>query len=258
MGFEFNAEQYEKASNHQQEWGRTLIDGLSFRGNERVLDLGCGDGRLTAMLADQVPDGKVLGIDASRRMINRARQRETANLNFSVTDIRDMSGLGDFDMIFSNAALHWITDHYRLWKDIDGILMSGASVRFSFAGKGNSANFIEAVRAVMSHSNFSSLFDDFVWPWYNPSVEEYRELTEGMGFSRMTVWGENRDRYFPDRDALVGWIDQPCLVPFLEHLDKDTGASFRDRVVDLTVEKTSCPDGRYFEKFERINIYAEK
>lgn len=160
--------------------------------------------------------------------------------------------------MFSNAALHWITDHRSLWRDIDNILNPGGTIRFSFAAKGNSGNFLDAVGEIMDHSDFSSLFDDFAWPWYNPSIDEYREIIGSFEFSRMTVWTENRDRYFPDRDSLVGWIDQPCIVPFLAHLNEKTGPLFRDRVVDLTERKTECPDGRYFETFERINIYAVK
>jgi len=87
MAYEFDANAYERASAHQKEWGLRLIGELDLRGDERVLDLGCGDGRLTAELARCVPQGSVLGIDASDTMIEAARQRTSENLRFEVKDI---------------------------------------------------------------------------------------------------------------------------------------------------------------------------
>ncbi len=82
MTLEFDGKKYEKASVHQREWGARLISELSLKGNERVLDLGCGDGSNTAMIADMLPNGEVIGIDASKGMIATAKPKETDNLKF--------------------------------------------------------------------------------------------------------------------------------------------------------------------------------
>ena len=113
--FEFDGEKYQKAPKHQQEWGNSLVSELTLNGNEAILDLGCGDGRITEQLALLVPDGKVVGIDASIGMIETAMQRARDNLTFIQLDINSLDYQNTFDVIFSNAALHWIKDHKISW-----------------------------------------------------------------------------------------------------------------------------------------------
>jgi trans-aconitate methyltransferase len=108
MTHEFDGEQYAKASAHQKEWGARLIAQLNLQGTERILDLGCGDGALSAQIADLVPEGEVVGIDASRGMIEAARPKARKNLRFVLMDIDELDYVEQFDVVFSNAALHWI------------------------------------------------------------------------------------------------------------------------------------------------------
>lgn len=104
--FDFDGEKYKKASKHQKEWGNTLIANLNLTGNEAILDLGCGDGVLTEKLSLLVPNGYVLGIDASLGMIETAKKCKHNNLSFKHMDINSMDFNNEFDVIFSNAALH--------------------------------------------------------------------------------------------------------------------------------------------------------
>ena len=106
MTHEFDGMKYEKASAHQREWGTKLIAELGLRGTESVLDLGCGDGTLTAQLADLVPQGEVVGIDASQGMIDAARPKERGSLRFFLLDINNLNLTARFDIVFSNATLH--------------------------------------------------------------------------------------------------------------------------------------------------------
>lgn len=112
--FEFDREKYKKASKHQKEWGNSLIGELSLKGDETILELGCGDGSLTEQLAQAVPNGSVLGIDASAGMIETAKQRSRDNLVFTQMDINKIRFQNEFNVIFSNATLHWIKDHKKL------------------------------------------------------------------------------------------------------------------------------------------------
>lgn len=97
MPFEFDGEKYSKVSSHQMEWGERLIAELNLSGNEQMLDLGCGDGSLTAKLSDVVPQGEVVGIDASYGMLEAARRNVRANLRFELLDINDLSFENRFD-----------------------------------------------------------------------------------------------------------------------------------------------------------------
>ncbi len=105
--FEFDGEKYKKASKHQKEWGNSLISELSLGGNEEILDLGCGDGSLTVQLAQLVPNGRVLGIDASMGMITTAQKHVATNIAFMQMDINTIDFQGAFDVIFSSHLHSW-------------------------------------------------------------------------------------------------------------------------------------------------------
>jgi len=254
----FDGKKYEQASTHQKEWGTKLIAELALRGDERVLDLGCGDGALTLRLAELLPRGKVVGIDASQSMIDAARPKERDNLRFLLMDIDALAFNERFDLVFSNAALHWVKDHRRLLKNLHGVLAAGGRLRFNFAGDGNCSRFFKVVREAMALAEFRAYFTGFAWPWYMPSVDDYLALIEASGLYEARVWGENADRRFPNEEAMIQWIDQPSLVPLLPQIvDKDREA-FRGFVVRRMIEETKGNDGRCFETFRRINVLATK
>jgi trans-aconitate methyltransferase len=256
--YEFDGNKYKKASSHQKEWGQKLISELHFIGTEKILDLGSGDGSLTSLLSNLVPDGRVLGIDASSGMIQTAKQIRKSNLEFLLLDINVMDFEEEFDLIFSNAALHWILDHERLLENCYRVLCPGGAIRFNFAGEGNCSNFYAVVREAMEREDYKEYFFNFSWPWYMPPVDTYRRLVEQTRFRDIKVWPENADRYFPDEDAMIRWIDQPAIVPFLKHLPTDKGKTFRDLVVGRMSVCTKQSDGTCFETFRRINVLAYK
>ncbi len=259
MTFEFDAKKYKKASTHQKEWGEKLIAGLNLNGSEKILDLGCGDGGLTAQLAELVPDGFVLGIDASERMVESAQKvHKSENLRFDLMDINTIDLENEFDVVFSNAALNWIKDHERLLKNVLLSLKPGGMVRFNFAGDGNCSNLKKVLKKVMAEKEYAGYFDGFDWPWYMPAVDEYEKIVTRSGFSDVKVWGENADRYFPDSQAMTRWIDQPSIVPFSKCVDNGNKQHFRDTVVTRMINLTMQEDGRCFETFRRINVFAVK
>jgi trans-aconitate 2-methyltransferase len=141
MAYEFDGRKYESASAHQKEWGMKIIEELGLRETEAVLDLGCGDGTLTARIAGLVPRGEVVGIDASQGMIDVARKKEAGNLRFVLMDINDLDFTERFDVAFSNATLHWVGDHARLLRNLRRGLRRDDVLRFNFAGEGNCSHF---------------------------------------------------------------------------------------------------------------------
>ncbi len=258
MTQEFDGKKYEKASAHQLEWGTKLIAELGLRGSERVLDLGCGDGALTRQIAEIVPEGNVLGLDASQGMIDAALPKERSNLRFRRLDINNLDFENEFDVVFSNAALHWVKDHQRLLKNAHRALRIGGRLRFQFAGDGNCANLYAVIREAMDQDEFHTFFAGFDWPWHMPPFDEYKSLVESSRLRNVRVWGENADRFFPDVEAIIRWIDQPSIVPFLACVAEPVKASFRDFVVNRMIERTKQEDGRCFETFRRINVTATK
>lgn len=259
MTFEFDGEKYQKASNHQKEWGAKLISEFDFNGTEHILDLGCGDGAIASQLARQVPNGFVLGIDASHGMIKTALDNyKQDNLKFELLDINSINFRDKFDIIISNATLHWVKDHGQLLNNVHVALKDNGTVRFNFAANGNCSHFYKVIKQVVQIPAYSEYFSNFEWPWYMPDIEEYRALAEKFPFTEVKVWGENADRYFPNPEAMVKWIDQPSIVPFLACIPEKDKKAFRDTVVDRMIQETSQKDGTCFETFRRANLQARK
>jgi trans-aconitate 2-methyltransferase len=258
MTHEFEGKKYEKASAHQREWGTKLIAEIGLRGTESVLDLGCGDGTLTVQLAELVPQGEVVGIDASQGMIDAALPKARSTLRFLRMDINELNFKERFDLVFSNAALHWVKDHGRLLQNVRRALRAGGRLRFNFAGDGNCSNFFVVIREAIAQEEFRPVFTAFGWPWYMPDVAEYEALAESSGLHDVRVWGENADRFFPDEEAMIRWIDQPSLVPLTPCLPERDRAAFRNFVIRRMIGNTRQHDGRCFETFRRINVSAMK
>ncbi len=256
--FEFDGERYKQASRHQKEWGNRLIAELTLRGDESILDLGCGDGVLTAQLADLVPNGKVVGIDASIGMIRTAKALERGNLSFRHMNVDDMDYVDCFDVIYSNAALHWVKNHKRLLANSLAALKAGGILRWSFAGDGTCTYFNDEVKKVMGEEAYKGYFVHFEWPWFMPSLDEYEALASTVGFAKMDVQYEIMDRHFADSDEMTKWMDQPSLVPFLACIPENEKIGFRNKVVDAMIERTRQADGTCFERFRRIHVMGAK
>ena len=91
-----------------------------------------------------------------------------------------------------------------------------------------------------------------------PDIEEYKALSGQLPFVEIKVWGENADRNFPDAEAMIQWVDQPSIVPFIKCVDEKNKNNFRDTVIKEMINETSQPDGTCFETFRRINLLARK
>ncbi len=258
MAYEFDGKLYEKASIFQQEWGNKLISELNLKGNENILDLGCGNGLLTAKLARLVPNGNVIGVDASEGMIEVAKEKEGNNLKFKLMDLNEINLNRQFDFIFSNATLHWIKNHKQLWTNIHKLLNTNGFVRFNFAADGNNSHFIKVIRETIVFEEYKKYFSEFQWPWYMPSVDEYENILKDFAFSELNVWEEDADRFFPDKEAVKRWVDQPGIVPFLEYIPEDKKELFREIVIEQMIKETLQENGRCFETFRRINVLAKK
>jgi trans-aconitate methyltransferase len=255
---DFDAPKYKAYSKHTKEWGAKIVSELPLRGNESVLDLGCGDGLITRQIADILPAGRVVGIDSSRSMISEAKKLGRDNLCFLLQDITDIDYHEEFDLIFSNAALHWVKDHNKVLGKCHAALKDNGLIRFNFGSQGNCVHFIAVTKELISSAEFSPYFTNFQWPWYMPGPAEYQDLISRFPYRSTRVWEQNADTFFGTADELTGWIDQPSIVPFLKHLDQACRRRFRDRAVERMISLTRQPDGRYLETFRRLNVSAVK
>ena len=160
--FTWNPAEYHKSSSAQQQWAQELITKLGLRGNERVLDIGCGDGKVTAEIARNLPGGNVTGLDSSPEMIRFARDHfsrsEYRNLLFVEADARALPFSEEFDVVFSNAALHWIPDHKPVLTGIARSLRSGGKLLIQMGGKGNAELALGAGDIVQKKTGMGEIF----------------------------------------------------------------------------------------------------
>lgn len=256
--FEFDGEKYKTASTHQKEWGENLISQLSLQGHEMILDLGCGDGVLTEQLSSIVSEGKVKGIDASIGMIKTAQKIKKDNLEFVQMDINTMNFINEFDVIFSNAALHWIKNHQQLLHNSYEALKTGGVILWDFGGEGNCANFFAVIRRKIFEDKYVEFFKDFEWPWFMPSKFQYGKIISKIGFSDYVITEINRDRYFSNADEMIKWIEQPSIIPFIKCVPDRLKNTFRKEIIEEMLAKTQQPDGTCFETFRRLQVFAKK
>ncbi|PYI89479.1 MAG: SAM-dependent methyltransferase, partial [Verrucomicrobia bacterium] len=158
----WNPRDYAANSAAQLAWARELMAKLNLRGDERVLDVGCGDGKITAELARALPRGSIVGVDGSAEMLRFARaafpRSEMANLRFQFMDARELRFAQSFDILFSNAALHWVEDHPAFLRGAAASLKPGGRLVVSCGGKGNAQDVMAAVRATLRLKPFRPFF----------------------------------------------------------------------------------------------------
>jgi len=176
MTNQWNATQYDAKHAFVYEKAKGLVELLAPQAGERILDLGCGTGALTAEIAERGVE--VLGVDRSEEMISQAR-RKFPPLKFEAMDARELRFNSEFDAVFSNAVLHWIPQAKQVILGVAHALKPGGRFVAEFGGKGNIQRLVEGF-----HRAFAALGmrePDGVSPWFYPSVAEYAGLLESQG-----------------------------------------------------------------------------
>ncbi len=207
--YNWNAKDYEKNSLAQQKWARELIVKLRLKGTEDVLDLGCGDGKVTSEIARLVCNGSVVGVDNSTSMIDLATDKyphsKYPNLSFKVMDASSLSFEERFDMVFSNAVLHWVKNHKPVVEGIYKSLKNGGKMLLQMGGKGNAGYILSVLEEVQSYSEWQPYFKNFEFPYGFFGTEEYEELLLDSGFNI------NRIELIPKDMEHIGKSGLECL-----------------------------------------------
>jgi trans-aconitate 2-methyltransferase len=162
--------------------GREVMDRLELRGDETVLDAGCGTGAVTEQLVERVPQGHVIGVDGSPSMIESARARLGTRADLRVSDLLDLELEQPVDVVFSSATFHWIGDHDRLFARLFAALKPGGRLLAQCGGAGNIAAVRDAIAAATAEAPYASHFSDWPGPWNFAAPEETVERLQRAGF----------------------------------------------------------------------------
>ena len=237
---QWDAKDYEQNSAAQQQWGEALIDRIAFQGNERVLDLGCGDGKLSVRIADRIPTGSVVGVDKSEDMIRLAREKyaeRAPQLRFQVEDASAIPFEAEFDVVFSNAALHWVLDHVPVLEGIHRCLSRPGRAILEMGGKGNAKNVIESMNSVISQPEWSSYFTDFQSAYGFHAPTDYEVWLKQVGLKPAHIELVHRDMAHTI-DKFKSWI-RTTWLPYTQRVPEDLRDRFIDDFVEAYLEQ--CP-----------------
>ena len=189
-GRRWNAKSYDRVSGPMTEMASVVLDRLPLVGNETVMDAGCGTGRVTELLLDRLPQGRVLAIDADPDMIRIARENLGDRADVRLCDLVDLPSDEQVDAIFSTATFHWVLDHDRLFSHLFSALRSGGRLTAQCGGRGNIAALRSIGDALASDPPYAAYFENWSPPWYYAGPEETGERLMKAGFTDVHTWLE--------------------------------------------------------------------
>ncbi|GAB3266335.1 class I SAM-dependent methyltransferase [Larkinella harenae] len=246
----WNADLYTEKHAFVHQYGLGLLDLLAPQPGELILDLGCGSGELTQQLAER--GATVVGLDASETMITKARQQFPA-LDFQLADAAAFELPHYFDAIFSNAALHWMTDYEAVVRRMKHHLRPGGRLVAEFGGKGN----VQHITDELTHQLRKRGYDLTVSWWYFPSVGDYASVLEKHGFDVKLAQHYDRDTPLHDpQKGLVDWIEQFGTNFFTNVTAEDRAAVLEE--TQAALKTVLFRDGRWFADYKRLRIVASR
>jgi trans-aconitate 2-methyltransferase len=260
--YKWDAAFYAANSNAQLSWASELLEKLNLKGAESLLDIGCGDGKITAEIAYRLQKGNVVGIDSSEEMINFAvnnfPKEKFPNLDFILLDARNLNSEEEFDFIFSNAVLHWIKDHRSLLKAIFNALRPKGRILLQMGGKGNCIDIMKAAGKAMKNPHWKSCFSDFINPYGFYDDIEYKEWLLEAGFIIDKVQLIPKDMQHTGREGLTGWFRSTWL-PFIDGVPEHLAEKFINEIFDGYLHDHPIDDdGKTHVKMMRLQVEAHK
>jgi trans-aconitate 2-methyltransferase len=257
-GKEWDSDVYHKVSEPQFAWGLKLIETLALRGDETVLDAGCGSGRLTAELLKRLPQGRVIAADLSENMLRSAREllepQFAEKVTFLHSDLRDLTIESGADVVFSAATFHWISERGRMFKRVFAALRSSGRLVAQSGAVGSLTRFWEIADVVCSGEPFAEHLAGFTRQqnYLDPDVTA-NELREA-GFNDIDV---------SIHDAPVQFLNDGMFQQFIRtvnmknHLERIPEA-LHERLLREISERSAAFDNPLQLDYRRINIRATR
>jgi trans-aconitate 2-methyltransferase len=244
---DWDAATYDRVSRPQAEMAQAVLDRLDLRGDEAVLDAGCGSGKVTLMLLERLPHGRVVAVDQAAAMVEHAREALAGRAaTVFRTDLIELELDEPVDAVFSNAVFHWIPDHNRLFARLHAALAPGGRLVAQCGGEGNVEHFHEAARTVGATLPYAEYLAGWVGPWNFAGPAETAARLERAGFSEVKTWLEP---YPVSPDDPEDYLRTVCLGYHLEELPEP----LRDDYVMAVMERAGAE-----LDYVRLNIVAHK
>ena len=253
----WDARTYEKVSaSVQLRWGQALLERRRWLGNEIILDAGAGSGSLTKILAEKVPRGQVYAVDADPNMVQQARANLSGYRNVQIlhSSMDNASLPTQVDVVFSNAALHWVPDLEMALTHFYRILKSNGELLIECGGRGNLDRLISVIFDLIRSDQFREYFVGWKQTWYFPGQDEMEKLLKKIGFRDIEVSLSQRTTSLSDRQSFASFAKTVIMQPFLGYLPDEMKDHFLETF--LSIVEYSSP-GWSLDSV-RLSIFARK
>jgi trans-aconitate 2-methyltransferase len=220
---DWDAASYQRVSVPHEEWARSILERLELSGDETVLDAGCGSGRVTSLLIERLPEGRVVAVDGSPSMVEKVREVLRPQDEAQVSDLVELELEARVGAIFSSAVFHWVLDHDALFGALRQTLRPGGKLAAQCGGAGNINRLREVTRELQSREPYAVHFDGFEEPWNYAGAEETGERLARAGFTDVRAWLQPW-RIIPPSPA--EFLATVCLGPHMDRLPEDLRGPF--------------------------------
>jgi trans-aconitate 2-methyltransferase len=245
---DWDARTYHRVSAPHQDWAEALFDRLALRGDETVLDAGCGSGRVTEKLLARLPRGHVVAVDGAPSMVAEARALLGDRATVIQSDLVELELDEPVDAVFSSAVFHWIADHDALFARLFAALAPGGRIVAQCGGEGNIGAFRRQADVVAAREPYAEHLADWRGPWHYASAEATAERLERAGFTEIETWLQPWDVEPPEPATYLRTV---CLHPHMERLPED----LRDPYIADVLAATGQP---LQLDYVRLNIDARR
>ncbi len=245
---DWDAVTYDRISAPQQAWAREQLERLKLRGDEVVLDAGCGSGKVTALLVDMVPQGRVYAVDVAPSMVEHTRVALGERVTAFCQDLTELSLPEPVDAVFSNATFHWIPDHPKLFTSLASVLKPGGRLVAQCGGFGNIDGFRILADEVAASGEFAQYFVGWKGPWNYAGAKVTAERLAAAGFLEIETWLEPKPTTL---EQPADFIRTVCLVRHLDLLP----AQLHDAFVDAVLARAGLP---LVLDYVRLNMTARR
>ena len=246
VGRSWDAESYDRVGGPMTEMAAAVLRRLELRGDETVLDAGCGTGRVSELLLERLPEGRVVAVDADPRMVEIARQNLDGRAEVHQVDLLELQLDEPVDAIISTATFHWVLDHERLFARLRSVLAPGGQLVAQCGGRGNIAELRRVGDEVAQLPEFAAAFEGWAPPWYYAGPEETEARLVAAGFVDVRAWLEPWP-VRPDDPA-----EYLATVTFGAQVQR-LGPELRDLYVHAVLERLEDPGS---VDYVRLNLDA--
>lgn len=250
---DWDASSYHRVALPHLDWARSVLDRLELGGGETVLDAGCGSGRVTELLIERLPRGRVIAVDASPSMLAKAREALRPRDEARVADLTELRLESPVDAVFSTAVFHWIADHELLFRRLRAALRPRGRLAAQCGGEGNIRDLREVGSEVAAREAFAGHLGDFSAPWNYAGPGETEERLRAAGFAEVRCWLEPWPVTPPEPfeflrtvclgaqlDLLPAELHDPFVSAVLEGMPQPTRLDYVRLNIEATADDSSA------------------